>query len=50
MSQMTKDCPEGVTVGSELFKESLLGKLVEKNGSAVDAFNEICSRLKMINA
>lgn len=46
ISHMSLDCPEGVAAGRELFNDSILRQLVEKNGSAADAFREICNRLK----
>jgi tRNA(adenine34) deaminase len=49
LSQMALDCPQGVNAGRELFRESILHRLVEENGSAVDAFREICNQLKIAN-
>jgi len=46
IAQMALDCPEGVAAGRELYNGSILKQLVEENGSAADAFREICNRLK----
>jgi len=49
ISEMALDCPEGVAAGKGLYNDSKLKRLVEENGSAADAFTEICTRLKIIN-
>ena len=49
ISHMALDCPKGVSVGRELYKESKLRRLAEGNASAADAYREICKRLNEQN-